>query len=104
MHEHLAQQLNLTPEQKAQFDAIHAKAAEQRRAIMSEAQQDRDAARERLKALRDDTQRQVDAILTPEQKVKADELRAKAKSFEGKRPKRLGEKMKQRRERRDVQN
>jgi|GEM_PF-4712732 len=100
MRDHMAKALNLTAEQQSQIKAIHEKEREQRQAIMAAAGEDRAQVREKMKALREATVQQVDAVLTPEQQVKARELRAQGKE----KMKERGEKMKERKQRRQTEN
>lgn len=100
MREHMAKALNLTAEQQSQIKAIHEKEREQRQAIMAEAGEDRAQVREKVKALREATIQQVDAVLTPEQQVKAREMREKGKEkMQGR-----AEKMKERKQRKQTEN
>jgi Spy/CpxP family protein refolding chaperone len=67
----LLQQLDLTPDQQAKADAIMAQARQQ-----AQAAGDPDAKRQIFMA----SQQQIQAILTPEQKTKLQQLRAAQKA------------------------
>ena len=73
----MAEELGLTAEQKTQIKAIHEGNRGKLQAIRDDASLSQDQKREQAKALRQSTQAKVDALLTPEQRVKAKELRAK---------------------------
>lgn len=75
----MATELNLTPSQKAQLLPILSNAQEQRRAIQTNAALAPAQKKAQLKALRDTTKSQTDAILTPEQRQKMDDMKAKKK-------------------------
>lgn len=90
----MAKELNLSADQQTRIQAIHEAAREQRQAIIADTSISRDAKREKLEALREATVQRVDAVLTPEQAAKAQEMRA---NFQANREVRQ-EKMKERRE------
>ncbi len=79
----LAKMLDLSDAQKAQFKAIHKEAKQEREAILAAVDGDRSAAKPELKALRQDTQAKVDAILDDSQRAKLAELRAERKARKG---------------------
>jgi Spy/CpxP family protein refolding chaperone len=63
----LAEQLDLTPEQRTRVDSIVTRRMAQRRAIM-------EPVRERMRQLFDSTRMDVDAVLTPAQRAKLDQM------------------------------
>ncbi len=63
----LKAQLQLTQAQRDSVVAIYKAADEQRRAAFESAQGDRSAMREKMTAIRDDTDKKIEALLTPEQ-------------------------------------
>lgn len=65
--EHMTENLNLTPDQKAKVQPILDQARPQIRAIHEEAMQ-------KTKAVMDNTMSQIRPLLTPEQQKKADDL------------------------------
>lgn len=73
----MAEELNLTDEQKAKTKAIHDQTGDALKAIHKDASLSEEQKREKAKALRDSTQEQVRALLTPEQQAKAKEMRGK---------------------------
>lgn len=87
-HERMAQHLGLTADQQAQIKALHEQERTQVEALRADQTLSREQKMEKRKALREATVRQVDALLTPEQRTKAQALREKGR-----------ERMKERRER-----
>ncbi len=77
--EKMATELNLTPAQKTQLQPILSNAQLQRRAIQTNAALSPAQKKAQLKTLRDTTQSQVDAILTPQQRQQMEEIKAKKK-------------------------
>jgi protein CpxP len=73
--EQLAQQLQLTPEQKTQLIPILRAEAPKVRAIKADASLSKIQKLEQLKAIHDETDPQVKSILTPEQYQKLQEIR-----------------------------
>jgi len=73
----MAKDLNLTADQQIQVEAIHKQTAESLKALHKDTSLTDDQRRTKGRELRKSTEEQVDAILTPEQRVKAKELRAK---------------------------
>jgi protein CpxP len=71
----LAEALGLTEEQKTQLKPILAEEAAALKAIWEDKAIERDARREKVKAVRDSFAPKIDAILTPEQKAKHEELK-----------------------------
>jgi len=72
MTERMAENLNLTEEQKVQVHALHLKEAQKRKASWEE----RRAARETMKAEREAFQEKMAAVLTPEQKEAWESMKA----------------------------
>lgn len=75
----MATELNLTPAQKTQLLPILSKSQEQRRAIQADADLSPAQKKAQLKALRETTQSQTDAILTPQQRQQMDDMKATKK-------------------------
>ena len=75
--EHLAKELKLTPQQKAQLMPILEAEAPQLKAIKANTSLSRSERLEQLKAVHDQTDPQVKSILTPEQYQKLQETRQK---------------------------
>lgn len=72
----MAKELGLTEDQKAQMKQIMMKSAEEGKAIRDDASLSREQKMEKGAALRKSTEEKIDAILTPEQIAKRQELRA----------------------------
>ncbi len=81
---HFAQQLQLTESQREQMKAIHQNGRTQRTAIVSNEQLSASEKETKLKALKQEQQQKVDALLTPEQRAKAKALRQQQKHRGGK--------------------
>lgn len=79
MGEHMAKQLGLSVEQQTQIKAIREAARPQLEAIRNDATLTREQKRAQAQAIQKDTQAKVDALLTPEQRTKAQAMREKAK-------------------------
>jgi periplasmic protein CpxP/Spy len=75
--EHLAKELKLTPQQKAQLMPILEAEAPQLKAIKANTSLSKSQRLEQLKAVHDQTDPQVKSILTPEQYQKLQEIRQK---------------------------
>jgi Spy/CpxP family protein refolding chaperone len=76
--ERMMDELGLNAEQAAKVKAIQDAERAQREALRADASLSREQKMEKGKALRDATVQQVDAVLTPEQRAKAQAMRAKA--------------------------
>ncbi len=72
--------LELTDDQKAQLKDIHKDAQTERKTLKDLPEADRKAAAEKLRA---DRKAKTDAVLTPEQRAKLEELAAKRKAKKG---------------------
>lgn len=66
--DHLKKKLNLTDEQQKKIQSIQESKREKKKAI-----------HEQMKALHDETQAEIRAVLTPEQQAKFDEMKANRK-------------------------
>lgn len=75
--ERMMDELGLNADQAEKVKAIHEAERAQREAIRADASLSREQKMEKAKALRESTVQQVDAILTPEQRTKAQAMRAK---------------------------
>jgi len=75
--EEMMKQLNLTKEQKAQLKAQHKEMKARREELKKQDNITVKEWRERQKAMRDEQKSKMDAILTPDQRVKMDEMRKK---------------------------
>lgn len=73
----MAKELNLTADQQIQMEAIHKQTAESMKALHNDASLSEDQKRAKGRELRKTTEDQVQALMTPEQKVKAKALREK---------------------------
>ena len=73
----MAKELDLTATQEIQVEAIHKQTAEAMKAIHNDASLTEDQRRAKGRELRQSTETQIDAVLTPEQRVKAKALREK---------------------------
>lgn len=73
--EHMASALELTADQRDQVKAILDASREQGRALWQEGRKDRDAIRERMKTLREDTRAKLAQVLTPDQMSRLDAMR-----------------------------
>ena len=80
----LVQALNLTGEQKAKVDPILEKARADAKAIRTDESLTKKQKHEQLAALRQTTNLQLQAVLTPEQFQKFQEIRAEHKGGHGK--------------------
>jgi len=83
MGERMAKELGLTEDQKTQIKAIHEAARPQLEAIRADQSLTREQKREKAQAIQKDTQAKVDAVLTPEQRTKAQAMREKMKEHRG---------------------
>lgn len=72
----MAGELNLTADQQARIKAIRQGSAGELEALRDNTELNRQQKREQLQAMRDDIEARVEAVLTPEQRAKAKELRA----------------------------
>ncbi len=80
MHDRLQQalkELDLTADQKAKTEAIFKQSGEQRQVIFADTSLGDEQRRAKMRELRKSTMDQVQALLTPEQQTKLNELRAK---------------------------
>jgi len=75
--EHMIKELGLNADQAAKVKALQEAERAQRQAIRNDASLTREQKMEKVKALREATVKQVDEVLTPEQRTKAQEMRAK---------------------------
>ena len=89
LQEHMASELGLTADQEAKSKAIRQEGRKSAEAILADATLTREQKREQAANLRKANEAAVDAVLTPEQRTKAADMREKA-----------GKKMKERREKR----
>jgi protein CpxP len=85
--EMLAEKLDLTAEQKEKIAPILKQQEEQMQAIRKDESLSREQRMEKSKAVREDGQKSIEALLTPEQVKKFAELRANAPRPGGDRPK-----------------
>lgn len=79
MHARMAQELGLTADQQAKIKAIREQERTQGEAIRADQSLSREQKMEKRKALREATVQQIDAVLTPEQRPKAQAMREKAR-------------------------
>ncbi len=73
----MAEKLGLSADQQAKIKALHEQERAQGEALRADQTLSREQKMEKRKALREATVQQVDAILTPEQRTKAQEMRSK---------------------------
>ena len=73
----MAKELDLTAEQQIQAEAIVKQSGEAMKALHNDASLNEDQKRAKMKELRKSNESQIDALLTPEQKVKAKAMREK---------------------------
>ena len=83
----MAEQLNLTEEQKTQLKPIFEESRTQSKSIRQNAQLTPEQKREQMMAIRKDTMQKVNAILTVEQREKMKELRKQGRGERGQRRK-----------------
>lgn len=74
--EHLAEELNITEEQKTELKAMHEAQMEKMKALRDQEFDSREAHREAMKALRDEQRTAMEKILTAEQLQKLEDLKA----------------------------
>ena len=79
MGEHAAKELGLSEDQKSQIKAINESYRPQFDALRDDASLSRPQKREKFQALQQERQAKVDAVLTPEQRTKAQAMREKAR-------------------------
>ena len=89
--EMLAHELDLTADQKAKLGPLLKNEAEQLKAIRDDQSLSPDQKKEKAKAIREEGQKAVAAVLTPEQAKKMSEMRQRGPRGDGERPRR-GEK------------
>lgn len=77
MGERMAKQLGLSEDQKTQIKAINESYRPQFDALRDDASLTKEQRREKFQALQKERVAKVDAVLTPEQRTKAQEMRAK---------------------------
>lgn len=77
--ERVAEHLGLTEDQKARLKAVNEAHRAEVEKLRADESLTRKQAREKFAALREDAQQKRNAILTPEQRLKADAMRAKMK-------------------------
>lgn len=77
--QHMAEALGLSADQQAKIKAIHEQERAQIEALRADQSLSREQKMEKRKALRESTVQQVDAVLTPEQRPKAQAMREKAR-------------------------
>ena len=82
--ERMSRRLNLTDEQKAKIRPILQDEQKQMKALREDASVSQEQRREKARQIRNSNQRQIDEILTPEQKEKRKEMWQKARK--GRRP------------------
>lgn len=78
MNERMAKELGLSADQQAQIKAVNESYRPQLEAIREDQSLSREQRREKAQTINKERQTKVDAILTPEQRTKAQEMRAKA--------------------------
>ena len=76
----MMQALNLTDAQKAKLKPIMEKQRDQMKAMREDTTTDRKAKMKKMKAMRAEMEKQVKAILTPEQQKKLADMKAKMKA------------------------
>jgi Spy/CpxP family protein refolding chaperone len=74
--EHMTERLSLTARQQQQVRGVLSGAAQQRRALMEQAQLDESSPREAMQALRERTQAQLSSVLSAEQRAQLEAMRA----------------------------
>ena len=77
----LMKELNLTPDQNQKMKTIREQGRLKRQSILTDSTLNENKKKEQLKALKADQENQIDKILTPEQKVKMDAVRAQMKEM-----------------------
>lgn len=85
MGERLAEHLGLSADQQAKVQVIQDAARAEREAVMSDQSLSREQKREKMQGIQKATEAKMDEVLTPEQRTKAAEMRAKAKERMGER-------------------
>lgn len=75
----VAEELQLTEDQKNQLKAYHEEQSPRLQAIMKDDSLDREQKKEQMKALREEHQAYLESILSPEQLAKHQEMRSKMK-------------------------
>jgi Spy/CpxP family protein refolding chaperone len=86
MREHrdkMAKELGLTDDQKSQMKTIHQDARKQAQAIKNDSSLSADQKKAKMKELHEQTMAKSEAILTPEQKQKMEQLKAEHKGKRG---------------------
>lgn len=79
----LAKQLNLTDDQKTKLQPIFENEASQMRAVRDDTSLNPDQRRAKMKQIRESTRPQIDAVLTPEQQQKFQQLQEQRRHHHG---------------------
>jgi len=79
----MAKELNLTADQQAQLKTIHQDAQQQKQAIQKDSSLSADQKKAKMNELREQTKSKTEAILTPEQKEKMEQMHASHKGKKG---------------------
>ena len=82
-HDKMAKELGLTDDQKAQMKSIHMDARKQAEAIKADSSLSADQKKAKLKELHEQTMQKSEALLTPDQKQKFEQMRAEHKGKRG---------------------
>ncbi len=89
----LSQKLNLTQQQQDQLKPVFQKQHEQVQAIRKDSSLTEDQKKQKIAALRQDTQAQINNVLTPEQQQQWEQMKANAKQRAGNRHEQMGARM-----------
>jgi protein CpxP len=89
--ENLSKQLNLTDDQKPKVRAIYEDAANQRQALRQDTSLSRQDRMEKMRAINQSTRKQIENILTAEQKKKWNEIMKENRERRGERQEGQGE-------------
>lgn len=82
----LADQLNLTADQRVKWDALYKDFAAQAKVIRDDSSLTQDQRKEKMQALQKSLQPKLDAFLTPDQQAQLKELRKNARGPSGRGP------------------
>jgi Spy/CpxP family protein refolding chaperone len=90
MGQRIAQKLNLTQQQQDQLKPIFEKQREQAKAIKQDTSLSADQKKQKFDALRQDTQTQLNSVLTPEQQQQWAQMKAQHQEHKGERGEKMG--------------
>jgi Spy/CpxP family protein refolding chaperone len=83
MHERLAQELNLTADQREKMKSLHESTRSKLQALRNNDQLTKEEKKAQFKQLRQEQRTQMEALLTPEQRTKFQQIREQHKGKHG---------------------